>query len=193
MFRISILFLALLISGCTYWPSGIYFRHGITQYQGEGTIRDVSQRALFFGSRGYVVEFDKFDLGSAYDKHFRLANLPTIANGSVHINLAIEDEELSWSNLNSIDSLRRKLEAGLTIWLTDSAGVTVTGFSTKIRTMSWSSPVHGYGGCWLYTSPGSYFKPRPGETYSLKVRYSPDATLRGKHGCIYLYSGCGGS
>jgi len=190
MFRITTLFFALLISGCTYCPSGTYFRHGITQYHGDGTIRDVSQRALFFGSRGYVIEFDKFDLGSAYDKQFRLANLPTIANSSAEICLAVEDEELSF---NQIDSLRKKLAAELIISLTNSAGIAEAGLSTNIGTMRWSSPVHGYKGYWLYTEKGSFFTPRPEETYYLRVQYSPDATLKGKHGCIYLYSGCGGS
>ena len=193
MFRIGTLFFALLFSGCTYSPSGTYFRHGIAQYHSEGSIRDVSQCSGLIRTRGYVIELEKFDLGSFYDKQFRVANLPTIANSKVEIRLAIEDEEISRLSIASVDSLRKKLKAELTVSLKDSAGVTVTGLSTNIGTMWWSSPVHGYSGHWLYDEKGSFFTPRPGETYSLRVRYSPDTTLRGKHGCIYLYSGCGGS
>src|SRR5882724_9537074 len=125
MLRVVTLFWVLLASGCTYWPSGTYFRHGVGQYRGEGTIHDVSQPSLFFGSRGYVVELEKFDLGSSYDKQFGITNLPTIANGPVEICLAVEDEEISRLGGASVDTLRKKLNAALAISLTDSAGATV--------------------------------------------------------------------
>jgi hypothetical protein len=193
MNRILALVCALSLSGCTYWPSGTYFKHGISQYRGEGSIRDVSQRSGLVSGRGYVVQLEHFDLGSAYEKQFQVANLPTIVNSRVEICLAVEGEEISRLSIASFDTLRRRLVAELTISLTDSAGVTVTQLSTNVGTMWWSSPVHGYSGHWLYDQKGSFFTPRPEETYSLRVRYSPDAALRGKHGCIYLYSGCGGS
>ena len=191
--QVLLFFLLIVLSGCTYRSSGTYFRDGIAQYHGEGSIRDVSQRSGLVSARGYVIEFDKFDLGGAYDKQFRLTNLPTITNSRVQISLAVEDEEISRSSLDSVDSLRKKLEGRLTISVIDSTGITMTGFTSNIGNLIWSSPVHGYAGYWLYDLNRSFFNPRPGEIYSLHVQYLPDATLKGKLGCIYLYSGCGGS
>ena len=145
MFRILAL-LCVSLCGCTYWPSGTYFRHGIAQYHGDGSIRDVSQRSGLISARGYVIELEKFDLGSSYDKQCRVANLPTIANSRVEICLAVEDEEISGLSIASVDSLRKKLKAELIVSLTDSSGETVTGLSTNIGTMRWSSPVHGFSG-----------------------------------------------
>jgi hypothetical protein len=191
MSRIHILFLVLLISGCA--PRGTYNKHGVTQYRGDGAIRDVSQSSWPFSSHGFVIELEGFDLGSAFDKQFHLVNVPTIANSHVEIALAIEDEEISGQSIPSVDSLRKQLQASLTIAVSDSASVGTTGFSTNLGSLRWSSPVHGYTGFWLYSETGSFFTPRSGETYSLHVQYAPDAMLRGKHGRIYLYSGYGGS
>jgi len=190
MSRSCILFLALLFSGCTYWPIGTYFSHGISQYHGDGTIRDVSQRSGLVSTRGYVVTLGGFDLGSAYDRQFKVVNLPTIEDSKVEIALAVERPELS---VTSVDDLRKKLEASLSVSLTDSTGTTVTTFSSKIGRLRWSSAVHGYSSYWLYDEKGSFFTPKARETYFLHVQYSPDSQLQSSHGCIYLYSGCGGS
>ena len=206
MFRITTLLFALLVSGCS--PGGTYTKHGVTQYHGDGVIRDVSQSGWPFSTHGFVIELDKFDLGNTFDKQFRLVNVPTIVNRPFEICLAVEEDGLEQLNLNSsisvnkrnspftkttIDDLRKKLAAVLTLSLTDSNGITVTGLSTNIGSLVWSSPVHGYKGFWLYSESGSFFTPRSGETYFLHVRYTPDFILRGKHGRIYLYSGYGGS
>jgi hypothetical protein len=192
IFRISMLSCVFLLGGCTYLPIGTYFMHGTTQYRGDGTICDVSQRSLFFSSRGYVIELEKFDLGDAYDKQFKLINLPTIRNSPVEISLAVEDTGIASQSIDMVDNLRKKLEAHLTMNLTDAAGRTITGFTNEIGKLVWSG-MGGYPGHWLYDDQGSFFKPCPEETYTLHIQYSPDATLRGKHGCIHLYSGCGGS
>jgi hypothetical protein len=191
VFRVITLLLVLLINGCA--PGGTYSKHGVAQYHGDGTIRDVSQSGWPFSSHGFVIELDHFDLGSAFDKQFHLANVPTIANSHVEIALAVEDEELSRQGIASVDTLRKKLAASLTIIVTDSANVATAQFSTNIGSLRWSSPVHGYTGFWLYSETGSFFTPRSGETYSLRVHYAPDVMLRGKRGRIYLYSGYGGS
>jgi len=191
VFRITTLFFALLISGCA--PSGTYSKHGVTQYHGDGVIRDVSQRGWPFSSHGFVIELEQFDLGSAFDKQFHLSSVPTIAGSHVEIALAVEDEEISRQGIAAVDALRKKLVASLSIAVSDSASVVATEFSANIGSLVWSSPVHGYTGRWLYSESGSFFTPRSAETYSLLVQYAPDETLRGKRGRIYLYSGYGGS
>jgi hypothetical protein len=191
MLRTGTLLCALLLSGCSYWPSGSYFKGGVAQYRGDGIIRDVSQRKIFFGTRGYVIEMEAFDLGSRYDKHFQMADLPIISRSSVGIYLAVED--MPFDPIDVINRVQAKIKATMSISLTDSSGVVVTGGSAKIGAMWWSSPVHGYPGWWLYTEKGSGFKPRPKESYTLHVQYAPDTTLKGKRGRICLSSLCGGS
>ena len=191
MFRFITLFLAFLSSGCA--PSGTYTRYGVSHYRGDGVIRDVSQCAWPFSSHGFVIELDQFDLGNALDKQFHLADVPTIAGSHVEIALAVEDEEISRLGIRSVDSLRRQLRANVSFELLDSTNGLVTALSTNIGSFVWSGPVHGYNGFWLYIEPGSFFTPRAGERYFLHVRYSPDASLRGKQGRIYLDSLYGGS
>lgn len=188
--RIIILLSLLACVGCSYRPDGTYFSKGIAQYKGEGTIRDVSQKAILFGSRGYVIEFEKFGLDHEFNKELRLTYLPTLSGRNVEICLAFEDYPIGDS---FDDRFRKGLDAAVTVCLTDSAGNIVTKFSSKVGDLTWSSPVHGYNGCWLYSQAGSFFTPQPRETYILNVSYSSDATLRGKRGSLYLYSGCGGS
>jgi hypothetical protein len=182
---------ALLVAGCT--RSGTYSKYGVAKFQGDGIIRDVSRKGGPFSSHGFVIELDKFDLGDIFDKQFRLRNVPTIASTPVEICLAVEDKELARFSVASVDDLRKKLQATLTVSLRDSKDYRTTGFSANIGNLVWSTPVHGYTGFWLYTQSGSFFTPRSEETYSLHVQYSPDPTLRGKQGRVYLYSGYGGS
>jgi hypothetical protein len=191
VFLITTLFFALLITGCA--PAGTYSKYGVTQYHGDGVIRDVSQSGWPFSSHGFVIELEQFDLGSAFDKQFHLSSVPTIAGGHVEIALAVEDEEISRQGIASVDELRKKLTASLSIAMSDSASVLATQFSANIGSLVWSSPVHGYTGLWLYNGSGSFFTPRSAETYALHVQYAPDEKLRGKRGRIYLYSGYGGS
>lgn len=192
-FCIGTLFCTALLAGCTHWQSGTIFRRGLSEYRGDGSIRDVSQRSVIMPSRGYVIELEKFNLGSNYEKQFRIANLPMIPNKQIGIYLAVERKTEIPLKIASDGVSRKDSEAKLTITLQDSAGATVTAFSTKVADMIWSSPVQGHPGHWTYDEKASFFTIRPAETYVLRVQYSPDAVFQGTTGCIYLYSGSGGS
>ena len=181
---ISVLLCLSILTGCACRPRGTYFNAGIAQYRGEGRITDTSERSGFVSTRGYLVEFPRFDLGRSYDHKFRLINLPTIEGKEVQIRFVVEDETLEQN--------KKTLDSRASVSLTDSAGNLVTEFSSKIGSLVWSSPVHGHTGYALYDSKHSLFIPRPNETYVLHIIYAPDVSLVSKSGYVYLYSGCRG-
>lgn len=194
MYRLCTLLSALLICGCAQHAihPDIKVRqdHGDSttsgyrpaQYGGDGTLRQLKNAPL--GYHGYVIEFDRFDLGEAFDKEYHFENLLSIPEGLAEIVLAVEDEDISGVALN--DGLRKKLSANLTITLKDSIPVVRSEFSDNLGNLVWSLPVYGDTGLRLYDRPHSFFTARPEEKYSLRVRYVPDALLRGKHGRICL-------
>ena len=179
-----------LFTSCGRCGFGSYYTHGIRHYEGDGTIVDNSQPSGAFGTRGYVVEFPKFDLGSRYERQFRLAHLPTLGSAPAEIRFVIEEP---YDNL-AVDDLRKNAATGaVLIKLLDSTGRQVTGFSAKLSDLIWSSPIHDHVGYALYELDHSEFVPRSNETYTLSVSYSPDSTLRSKTGYFYVWCGCGGS
>lgn len=188
---VPVLFLFLL-ANCTYLPKGNYFTKGVAQYTGDGVIRDKSQRSLFFGSRGYVVDFGIFDLGSTFRAHFRLSNLPIIKGSSVVIYNDLVDgsqPEISITNETFV--------ARLDVTLNRTSGIPVTGYSSAVRAARYPR-LHQDPEYFLYCarpSPTSAmcFKLEAGETYLLDVTYFPDANLKGKQMKLYLSCFCGGS
>jgi len=182
---IPVLLCLFILTGCACRSRGTYLNAGIAQYRGDGRISDTSEHSGFVSTRGYLIEFPRFDLGRSYDDRFRLINLPTIGGREIQIRFVVDDETL--------ERTKKKLDASVTVSLTDSAGNLVTEFSSKIGNLVWSSPIHGHTGYALYDSKHSLFIPRPNEAYFLHVIYSPDASLVSKSGYVYLYSGCGGS
>lgn len=194
MNRLFTLLSAFLICGCAHRrslsgngvaqdQSDVTIReYKPAQYGGDGTLRQLKNAPL--GYHGYVIEFDRFDLGEAFDKEYHFENLLSIPEGLAEIVLAVEDEDISGVALN--DGLRKKLSANLTITLKDSIPVVRSEFSDNLGNLVWSLPVYGDTGLRLYDRPHSFFTARPEEKYSLRVRYVPDALLRGKHGRICL-------
>ena len=150
-----------------------------------GVLSDTSQPSGLFGSRGYVVDFPKFDLGTKYERQFRLAGLPTLGNAPAEIRLVVEDTTLQ----NQKDSLAAKIA----IMLLDSSGRQVAGYTAKLSDLIWSSPIHDHVGGALYELDHSEFVPRTDEIYTLSISYIPDTALHSKSGYIYVWCGCGGS
>jgi hypothetical protein len=163
---------------------------GFRQYRGDGIIADNSQPSGLFGTRGYVVEFPKFDLGAGYEKQFKLTRLPALGRAPAEIRLVVEEP----FNATRVDELRRSAVTGtLAIKLSDSSGKEVAGYSARLSDLIWSSPIHDHVGYALYDLDHSEFVPRTEETYTLSISYSPDPTLRSKTGYFYVWCGCGGS
>ena len=193
MRRVLLLCYLLVCTGCGRCGFGGYYRDGIQHYAGDGRIADASQSSgLFdlFGTRGYIVEFPKFDLGSAYQRQFKLVGLPTLGNARAEIRFVVEEPFLA----TQVDELRRSaINGAVNIKLSDSSGRQVAGYSAKLSDLIWSSPIHDHVGYALYQLDHSEFLPRTGETYTLSISYSPDSTLRSKQGYLYVSCLCGGS
>jgi hypothetical protein len=180
----------LLFTSCGRCGFGSYYTQGIRHYQGDGTISDNSQPSGLFGTRGYIVEFPKFDLGSRYERQFRLSHLPTLGSAAAEIRFVVEEP----LDMTRVDELRASAVTGaVTVKLFDSAGRQVTGYSAKLSDLIWSGPVHDHVGYALYELDHSEFVPHTDETYTLSVSYSPESTLRSKTGYFYVWCGCGGS
>lgn len=180
----------VVCTGCGRCGWGNYYRDGIQHYGGDGRIADASQSSGLFGTRGYVVEFPKFDLGSPYQRQFKLVGLPTLGHARADIAFVIEEPFLA----TRVDELRRSVVDGaVNIKLSDSSGRQVAGYSAKLSDLIWSSPIHDHVGYALYQLDHSEFLPRSEETYTLTISYSPDSTLRSKQGYLYVSCLCGGS
>ena len=183
----SFLFFCCLLTftSCGRCGWGGYYRHGIQQYTGDGVISDASQSSGGLGSRGYVVEFPKFDLGADYERQFKLAGLPTLGSAPAEIRLVVEDATL--------ENQKNSLAAKIVIKLLESSGRQVAGYTAKLSDLIWSSPIHDHAGSALYELNHSEFVPRTDEIYTLSVSYIADTALQSKNGYIYVWCGCGGS
>jgi hypothetical protein len=174
-----------LCAACGRCGFGSYYTHGINQYSGDGTISDTSQSSGLFGTRGYVVEFPKFDLGEKYEKRFRLMRLPKLGSAEAEIRLIVNDP--------TVEKHKETLTGKIAIKLSDSSGREIAGYNKKISDLIWSSPIHDHTGHALYDVDHSDFVPRSDETYTLTVSYEPDPTLISHTAYIYVWCGCGGS
>src|SRR5437016_1889269 len=81
--------LALVSCGRCGW--GTYYLRGTQSYSGDGVISDVSQPGGLFGTRAYIIDFPKFDLGQRYTATYHFSGNPTLGWAKAEIALMIED------------------------------------------------------------------------------------------------------
>ena len=183
--------IVFLLSACGRCGWGTYYSTGIKKYSGDGSISDVSQSSGGLGSRGYVIDFPKFDLGKPYQSTYHLSEIPTLGHAAAQISLMIEDSNASLAS--RVDQLKASSTANLKCSLSDSSGKMITKFEVPLSKLTWSSPIHGRSGYALYELEKSEFLPDSKTVYTLAVEYSGDPELNGKIGWFYVWCGCGGA
>ena len=190
--RLILLFCCLcLCAACGKCGWGSYYTHGLKQYSGDGTISDTSQSSGLFGSRGYIVDFPGFDLGSAHHATYHLSGLPSLGWAKAEIELTINDPK--GYSATDVDELRHRTTGTFKCSLLESSGKVVATFETPLKNLIWSSPIHDRSGYALYDLDKSFFLPRSGTNYTLTIEYSGDSSLAGQHGAVDIWCGCGGS
>src|ERR1700726_2894870 len=124
---LSLVLSALAFNACGKCGWGTYYIHGLGGYAGDGVITDTSQPSGLFGTRGYVVDFPKFDPRRPYQATYRFSGLPTLGRAKAEIDLMIEDPTGFRGHLVSeIDRFKETLTGTLTCSLVDSSGRVVT-------------------------------------------------------------------
>jgi hypothetical protein len=133
---------------------------------------------------GYTIDFPQFDLATEFDATYHLENLPELP-GKVGLYLSISDPNKIWRD----DELRKQLVATIQFDVYDELGELICHVQQPLAKMWWASPEGGdYG---LYNLDESFFVPRTGARYTLRVRYSPDPKFSGLKGFVHIR--CGGS
>ena len=154
----------------------------------EGEFRDISLRFPWplFGIRvpGYEITFDQFDLSKPYSADYRIGELPEIARTPADVFLCVEDPGGRFSH-----DADRRLSARVTIDVLDERGSNACHVEERLADMRWSWPTRHAPVFGLY-SEGSFFFPRGGAAYRVRVRYIPDPRLSGHRGFVYMM--CGG-
>jgi hypothetical protein len=82
------------------------------------------------------------------------------------------------------------LTATVEITVTDQNGEVVCEVKQPVGKMIWATE-GGRDTSGLYDIDKSFFKPKRGGRYKIRINYQPDAALAGMKG--YLYIRCGGS
>jgi len=175
----------LLACSCVSQRTGSYFTSGLRSYRGDGVIEDTSQRAILFGTRGYLVAMPRFQLDRPFDGTFRLGGLPIIEDKKTGVALIVPDtfSRERMPNTNSI----------IEYSVIDSQGKEITHVKSALGALIWSSPIHGHLGSALYQLDTSFFQPASGASYRLHVTYSPEPGAGAGEGYFYLWSSVGGS
>lgn len=182
---------SLALSSCGRCGFGTYYTNGVRKYSGDGVISDASQPSGLFGSRGYIIDFPKFDLGEKYRATYHLSGTPTLGSAKAEIVLLI-DEPAGFS-ASRADQFKDAAIGNLRCSLADSSGRLITHFETPLRDLIWSSPIHDRSGYALYDLDRSLFIPDSSANYTLTIDYSGDTKLAGRKGAVYVWCGCGGS
>lgn len=177
--------LSLLACSCTPRGGGTFFTSGISAYKGDGVIEDTSQRAILFGTSGYLVALPHFPLDKPYENTFRLDGLPTIDGSRTEVVFLVPEtfSRNRAANTNSIVEFS----------LVGKGRTDVIHVKSTLGSLIWSSPVHGHPGSALYHLDRSFFQAVPGELYRLHVTYSSAPGAAGGKGYFYLRSEIGGS
>jgi len=175
-----------LIYCCVIKPTERYsfLRSDISRYTGDGTIEDISFRFTVFPVKGYSISFTPFEMGQEFSDSYGLSNLPDLDDVGVY--LVVESDDY----ISEIEKL--KLNAKVELILTDSKNQTELRVDKQLKELIWSYPHRGaISGHALYDLDKSFFSPRIGEQYTLRINYSPDENLSLRKG--YVFIRCKGS
>ena len=168
----------LVLASCTSFGTGSYFRTGVRTYSGEGEIRDTSQPALFFATRGYRIDLPELPLDRRYEHSYVLKGIPVINNTSAGIWFELPEGPTSDST--------EKAKASFHASLVDGGGHLITRFGGPLNSFIWS-------GSSLYQLEGSFFQPKPTEEYRLHVKFDPGNGIGEGRGRISIQCAIGGS
>jgi hypothetical protein len=178
---LSLLAIGLLTGFVSVWK--LHSTPIDASYQGDGKFTDTSGMRGPFDVQGYEVALSDLDLDGDHvqELKYRLDGLPTIGK-ACGVYLAIVDRD---KKLRGID---QKQVGGLCEFeVTDSQGQLIAQASGALSDFIWAE-----GGKYeLYQLDKSFFTPKTGEQYTLRVRFLTDPQLKGLRGYVWLR--CGGS
>lgn len=168
----------LALASCTSFGTGSYFRTGVRTYAGEGEIRDTSQPALFFATRGYRIDLPEFPLDRRLEHSYVLKGIPVINKTAAGIFFELPQGPTSAST--------GRAKASFHASLVDGEGRPISHFGGPLNSFTWS-------GSSLYQHEGSFFQPKSDEEYRLHVKFDPGNGIGEGHGRIYIQCAIGGS
>ena len=148
----------------------------VPAHRGDGSFQDISWFAGPFPIRGYSITMPEFNLSEPFQAEYHLASLTDI--GTCGIYLAIRDRH--WSSETKLLGGRLQLE------LLDSQGRIVVHVSGRMGEFIWSTSDQQAA---LYQLDKSFFTPDAREEYRLRASYTPEPSLAGYKGFVYLRSG----
>jgi len=176
--RILVCGAGLLLASCTSFRTGSYFSAGVHSYVGDGVIRDTSQPAVFFATRGYRIDLPGFRIDRPYEHSYLLKGIPVIDDTSAGIFFEVPQGLTSEST--------EKTGASFEANLVDKKGERIARFGGPLNSLIWS-------GNSLYDLEGSFFQPKHNEEYRLHVRFYPGSGVGEGLGHIYVRCAIGGS
>jgi hypothetical protein len=133
---------------------------------------------------GYTIDFPMFALSDEFDASYHFEGLPELPN-EVGVYLSISDPKKIWRD----DKVRKQLSARVQLDVHDEHGELVCHVLHPLAKMIWAQWEGGdYGVYYLHES---FFVPRTGARYTVRVRYSPDTRFFGLNGFVHFR--CGGS
>lgn len=175
----------LIVSIAIYKPVDYYpfLSNQVKKYHGDGVIKDISLRFVVCPVKGYSITFPKFHLDSTFEKTYRLSNLPVI-NYDIGLYFIVEGLTYYWDAKN-----RKDLKGSVEISLYNSKHEQVMKVEKSLGDFVWSNQFSDSNGYELYDKDNSFFQPVKNESYTLNIKYSPDANLGQAKGYFLLRGG----
>jgi hypothetical protein len=135
---------------------------------------------------GYTIEFDHFDLSTEREVSYHLEKLPLVRS-EVGVYLCLNDSQHLWQTDESHTQLKGRVE----LEVTDELGKSVCRVNQPLAKLIWAYPEGGPETYGLYKLQESFFPAVRNKKYRIHVHYSPDPSLKGVEGFVFIR--CGGS
>jgi hypothetical protein len=189
MISVVLVVIAMIVLSVLYinFMSPMSFKQQVQNYDGDGTIEDISFRfAVFLPIDGYIVSFDKINLEDPYTKTYTLTHLPEEREVSVYLTVEDPDDSILFHIEDEDPPI---LDGSVSISVTDESGKEFINFTEPLHEMRWSTAFRIRGHSLYPDSSLNSFLPDREKTYQLTIKYSGDAYLKGYKGFISMRSG----
>jgi hypothetical protein len=167
--------LCAMLCSCAADARRPYLKREIAEYRGDGEIRDISFRFLWYKIKGYEIIFPPFSLNQPITAEYAIENLPALPHCGIYFSVNGPDYNRSIGHWRMV--------------ILDDSGVAIKEVSTDTDKLTWTNyPSGAYS---LYDVDNSFFDPKANQRYRIRIEFSMSSPNTVGTGALFIK--CGGS